>query len=271
MRWYSVKEIKLCDKELYIKSIISVVKNDWPMQLIKSRGRERVYSKTDLFIYISGGRAVYEFGNSKNEVSSGDIVYVSKDSGYIRNVESGDFSTIYVNFNFDTDYNERPACGVYKNVLNADINFKKLYRKWYQNESLRISSSMSILYSIYASLIDSERLSYIPGCKQKLFEEAVKKIQKNYNTQDFSVSQLVKESGMSEVHFRRLFKKIYKVSPQEYITNFKISRAKELLRYSELTVREVSDFLNFSDPCYFSRIFKKKTDYTPTEYRSTDL
>ncbi len=266
-----MKTIKLCDNELYIKSIISVVKNDWPRQLIKCNGRERVHSKTDLLIYISKGNAIYEFGENKKAVSSGDIVYVSKGSSYIRNVESDDFATIYINFYFDIGHDERLICDVYKNVLNADINFKKLYKKWYRNDSSRISSSMSIFYSIYASIVDSERLNYIPTHKRILFDEAVKKIQDNYNTQEFSVSQLAGESGMSEVHFRRLFKKIYKISPQEYMTNFKINRAKELLKYSELTVREVSDFLDFSDPCYFSRIFKKKTDYTPSEYRSTGV
>jgi len=45
-----------------------------------------------------------------------------------------------------------------------------------------------------------------------------------------------------------------------------IRRAKALLRSQDMTVSEISARLGFQDPAYFSRIFKKKTGFSPSAY-----
>ena len=65
-------------------------------------------------------------------------------------------------------------------------------------------------------------------------------------------------SNLSLSSFKREFKKIFNNTPNNYITDQKIKRAKELLRITEMPVNEVAFEVGFNDPLYFTGIFKKK-------------
>jgi beta-lactam-binding protein with PASTA domain len=53
----------------------------------------------------------------------------------------------------------------------------------------------------------------------------------------------------------------------DYLTNIRIERAKELLADSDVSIKEICSEVGYADPNYFSRIFKKVTGVTPTEYK----
>ena len=59
-------------------------------------------------------------------------------------------------------------------------------------------------------------------------------------------------------------------SVKDYITEQKIEAARLLLRNSTLDISEISERLNFTNPSYFSAIFKKRMGHTPTEYREAE-
>ncbi len=72
--------------------------------------------------------------------------------------------------------------------------------------------------------------------------------------------------GMSKAHFIRLFRTCTGMPPQQYRTARLIDEAKELLQSGGLAVQDISNFLGFDDPLYFSRLFKKHAGISPTEY-----
>ena len=57
------------------------------------------------------------------------------------------------------------------------------------------------------------------------------------------------------------------ISPKCYIQNRIIQEAKVLLSYTDLSVSDVADQLNFENPSYFIRLFRKQTNLTPLQYR----
>ena len=67
--------------------------------------------------------------------------------------------------------------------------------------------------------------------------------------------------------FRKLFKNYTGLSPGQYYLQLKIEKAKNLLISSDLSVKQISNELNFESNFYFSKIFKEKTGLRPTEYR----
>ncbi len=75
---------------------------------------------------------------------------------------------------------------------------------------------------------------------------------------------------MSVCWFTQLFKRQLGVSPQQYLMNIRISRACELLA-SGSGVAEASEAIGYVDALYFSRIFKKHTGQTPSQYRKAAL
>ena len=86
--------------------------------------------------------------------------------------------------------------------------------------------------------------------------------------EDVSMPEIAERLNVSYTKFRRLFKEYTGMSPAQYFINLKIHRAKEMLRGSNASVKEISIILHFENPNHFTALFKNKTGLTPSEYRT---
>ena len=82
-----------------------------------------------------------------------------------------------------------------------------------------------------------------------------------------AIADLIEQSGLSPGYFHQVFKQCTGLTPCQYRLQFQMSRAKELLHDSSLTVKQIARTVQFSNAEQFVRIFKKKVGLTPTEYR----
>lgn len=89
-----------------------------------------------------------------------------------------------------------------------------------------------------------------------------------YFRDSITVKQLAVVSQLSVSRFSALFKKTFGLFPLQYITYYRIKRACELLRNTEYSVTQIAEMTGFEDPLYLSRVFKKETGISPTQYRS---
>ncbi|MBT34484.1 MAG: AraC family transcriptional regulator [Thalassobius sp.] len=71
------------------------------------------------------------------------------------------------------------------------------------------------------------------------------------------------------IRLNKVCKKLTLKTAGEIITERIILEAKRQLAFSSLTNKEIAHFLNFEDPSYFSRVFRKKTGLTPTDFRNS--
>lgn len=83
-----------------------------------------------------------------------------------------------------------------------------------------------------------------------------------------TVKDIASSLGTGYSSFRKNFKKYTGLSPASYFQNLKIQRAKDLLRLTSLTVKEIAYILNFESPDYFSTQFRKKAGYRPSDFRN---
>lgn len=91
-------------------------------------------------------------------------------------------------------------------------------------------------------------------------------LQKNY-TQTITNSVLSNEFGFVPSYISRLFKSYKGVSPGDYLTNYRINKAKQLMKENpDLMVKELASLVGINDQYYFSKLFKKETGKSPTEY-----
>lgn len=88
--------------------------------------------------------------------------------------------------------------------------------------------------------------------------------------EQISVDYLASLSGYSACHFRNIFKKHTGLRPIDYINSVKIQKAAEYIS-TGYSVGQAASMLNFSDPFYFSKVFKKFTGKNPKEYRKSPL
>ncbi len=68
-----------------------------------------------------------------------------------------------------------------------------------------------------------------------------------------------------------LFKTHLGVSPQDYLANYRISQATELLTVTDLSIESIALSCGYTDPLIFSKVFKTKKGRTPSRYRKEIL
>ena len=88
----------------------------------------------------------------------------------------------------------------------------------------------------------------------------------NY-TRPISVRDYAAKRHISECYFNKIFKATFNVTPMQYVISLRIAGAKKLLEGSDMDVIRISSAVGYDDAFYFSRLFKKHTGQSPTEYR----
>lgn len=91
-------------------------------------------------------------------------------------------------------------------------------------------------------------------------------IDAHYNAA-LTLELLAQLSHGSPYHLHRVFKKVTGITPVDYIQQARITRAKELLDNSRLSVAEIGAAVGLANTPYFITLFKKKTGQTPESYR----
>jgi two-component system response regulator YesN len=138
---------------------------------------------------------------------------------------------------------------------------KQYYDKLYKLETLEESriwfiESFEALAQHIARMYNSDRNSVM---------KAAQYIQQYYR-QDISLQSISHYVHLSKNYFANLFKKEIGESFLEYLTRIRIEKAKELLK-SDLKATDVGSLVGIQDPKYFSKVFKKITGVSPSEYR----
>jgi len=89
----------------------------------------------------------------------------------------------------------------------------------------------------------------------------------NVRNCNFDLSLAIAQTGYSSSYFRKLFKEVTGLSPIMYFNRMRIEYAKTLLQQdSTLSIKEIAASAGFPDPYYFSRVFKKITGFSPSDY-----
>jgi len=90
-------------------------------------------------------------------------------------------------------------------------------------------------------------------------------INENFSN-EITLEEVSKEVCVSTHYFSRLFKEETSENFIEYLTRVRLDRAKELMKNSDLSIKEICFKVGFADPNYFSHTFKKTEKLTPSEY-----
>ena len=94
-------------------------------------------------------------------------------------------------------------------------------------------------------------------------------IEKNYSDQNTTLTSVAEFVCLSPNHFSTIFSQECNITFIEYLTNVRIEHAKQLIKNTEMKGYDIAYECGFSDPHYFSYIFKKNTGLTPREYKSS--
>lgn len=133
------------------------------------------------------------------------------------------------------------------------------------NEINQISYELEILIR---KLTEIMKRSLRPDLNQ-VVRDSLNYIRIHYR-EKISLTETASNIGVSPTHLSRLFNEEMRQGFTDYINNYRMERARELLKDSELTLSEIAQAVGYSNQQYFSKIFKDITGVTPGYYRNYD-
>ena len=122
-----------------------------------------------------------------------------------------------------------------------------------------------ILNEIFKEIIDKKLYDFQDDFQDDI-NAVLNYIERNFH-KGISLEEVAEYINLSPYYLSKLFKKEMEMNFITYVTNRKIERAKELLENSNLPILNISLDLSFNEPNYFSKVFKKATGMTPSQYR----
>lgn len=105
---------------------------------------------------------------------------------------------------------------------------------------------------------------------QQFLEKMFVVIRENFNNPDFTVDTLSYNMGMSRSSLFNKIKAISGQAPADFIRQYRMERAKELLRTKQYTIAEVAYKSGFSDVKYFRDVFRKKFNQSPSQFAKSN-
>ncbi len=133
-----------------------------------------------------------------------------------------------------------------------------------------VSTLLSLFYTLIQTNCIKENNSSFSHLKLTPFNKSITYIEENYK-EHISLESLAKSAGISPKYFSEYFKKMTSKSPFDYINEFRIERAAEMLIYTKKTITDISMDCGFSDLSYFCKTFKNYKQKTPRQYREEFL
>lgn len=227
-------------------------------------------------IYIINGKGYYKFHDRYVSVQAGNIIiyrpeemqdyFYSKDDKtelYWIHFTGSEVSNLLSRLGFSGSNIfkagiDSMCINIFENIIQ-EIQIKK---PSYHELSIGYLQEMLSLFSRKNIFIEKGEGAF----KSKAIEKVIRCMNTEYQ-QEHSISYYAKEANLSMYYFIRSFKSVTKTSPAKYLEKIRISKAKELLTDTALSVSEISNFVGYTDPFYFSKVFKRVTSYTPSHYR----
>ena len=96
---------------------------------------------------------------------------------------------------------------------------------------------------------------------------AVKEYLDEHYTEKLTLDDLAEKFFINKFYLSKIFKETYGTTVNNYLISKRITRAKQLLRFTDMTVDEVGAAVGMGDANYFSRMFRKVEGISPREYR----
>lgn len=203
-------------------------------------------------IFLTQPKQVHNWSYSKN--SKGFILMIDK---HIINKETiGLFKTVFIDLSSQTN-------------TTLYYLFKNLIKEFNKNDEL----SQSIVLSGISYLINQlKRFALDEDLSKKAKPKTALEFSKLVSetlSENLSVNIYAEKLNLTTERLIEVCQKSYGQSPKSIILDKKITEAKRLLYFSDITISQVAYQLGFEDSSYFSRLFKQKTNLSPTEFKST--
>lgn len=143
---------------------------------------------------------------------------------------------------------------------------EKLYQQWLKNSALDKLHAKALFHQFIYETLQQLSVHKETATSQRWLEQAVQFLEGNY-AQKISLDLLANQLGCNPRQLQRLFKAELQIGPMEYLLRLRLERAKDLLTRMQAPLIQIAEAVGYSDSYYFSRMFKKYSGLSPSQFR----
>lgn len=224
--------------------------------------------------YIISGKGYLEINTTTYSLAAGEsfIIFPEVEVYYYPDA-SDPWEYIWVDFKGNealsllsmTDFTGYAPC-----APRFSINLEPLFRAL-ENSSMipfeieRSNAKLRLLLSYYME--NYPRTNTTPTADY--VRSAKEYMNNSYWKSELTVSDIADFVELERSYLFRVFKESTGMSVLNYLTSYRIQAACTLLKSTELSIKSIAYSVGYLDQLYFSKVFKKVTSYTPSDYRKS--
>ncbi len=232
-----------------------------------------------LFFVVLSGSGTLEYSGNKYNLSVGDCVFINCVKPYSHRTSDDLWTIKWVHFfgpslvSIYSKYAERGGQPVFKPSdlsgflhLLEEINIMASSSDYIRD--MRINELLSRLLTLLMEQSwQPAGTLQLSSKKQDL--QQVREYLDNHLTERITLDDLSVRFFINKYYLSRTFREQFGIPINAYISQQRVTSAKQLLRYSDMTIEQIASQCGVDDPNYFSRMFKKFEGISPAEYRKS--
>ena len=210
-------------------------------------------------------RIKYTVGGEEFDSVRGDAVFIPKGASYTthQSGEANEFLVVRFLSDDDGEWEIMHVDDLAEAIaVHTDMSRALVFDD--RKSHMRALSHFYKLLSIISEGAAGEQ--YLPERKLALIRPALDHLEESIFSPELEIGKLSRLCGISEVYFRRIFKSYTGMQPQKYVMTKRLERARGILTDDpSIAITAVAEAVGYSDPLYFSRIYKRCFGIPPSE------
>ena len=230
--------------------------------------------------YVLSGKGIYQVGETQYEIREGQGFLIEPEVlTFYKADEKEPWTYIWVGFTGEMAGTYLSDIGLHSEHLifqcDQKEELKSLVLEMLKYSTKSVTNQyrlQSLLYQFFSMLTSGRDIDSVAHTsKESIYvREAVNFIRNNY-FRGINVNDISDHISVNRSYLYKLFQDSFQMSPKEFLTNFRISRAKELLAVSELSIESIAWSCGYNEALVFSKVFKKEVGVPPSIYRKNQL
>lgn len=241
------------------------------LELSKNSRQDFVSHNITEIMVVSSGKGVFNADGERFEVKKGDVFIINSHTVHNEESLSDDFGVYIIgleNYSLGGEDGQRVYLGGERVCYYAEQIVKD-----YENKGKLFIDNANLLFSLIINevLFLASKIP-VPNSKRGSNElvNVITKYLDGHFLEDLSIDKIAEQFFINKTTLMHNFKKHVGVGVMDYVLSLRLKESKNWLKISELTVAEISERCNFSNPSYFIKYFKKRYGITPIEYRKNN-